>query len=146
MSRQLRYRCCRNIFKYCGKNVNIERKAHFGSGINIEIGDNSGIGMNASIPGNTKIGRNVMMGPDCFILGHNHAFERVDIPMIDQGFGEARQTIIEDDVWIGRNVLMTPGRVIKHGSIIAAGCVLCKNFPEYSVIGGNPSVLIKKRL
>ena len=55
-------------------------------------------------------------------------------------------TIIEDDVWIGRGVMMTPGRVVKRGSVIAAGCVLCKDFPEYSVIGGNPSKFIKSRL
>ena len=41
---------------------------------------------------------------------------------------------------------MTPGRVVKRGSVIAAGCVLCKDFPEYSVIGGNPSKFIKSRL
>jgi maltose O-acetyltransferase len=69
--------------------------------------------------------------------------------MNQQGFkgnGSNILTVIEDDVWIGMNVLITPGRYIKKGSIIAAGCVLCKNFPEYSIIGGNPSKLIKSRL
>lgn len=120
--------------------------AYFGSGLDIEIGDNSGIGINSCIPSNTKIGKNVMMGPNCYILASNHAFERIDIPMIKQGHTSKKKTIIEDDVWIGRDVLMTPGRVIKKGSIIAGGCVLCKNFPEYSIIGGNPSKLIKSRL
>ena len=86
-----------------------------------------------------------MMGPNCFILHRNHCFERTDVPMIEQGFSSSRQTIIDDDVWIGRDVLMTPGRHIKTGSIIAARCVLCKDFPEYSIIGGNPSRLIRNR-
>lgn len=141
----IRYQLVRRIFKKCGTNVNVERGANFGSGRDIEIGDNSGIGINACIPSNTTIGRDVMMGPNCYILPHNHAFDRTDIPMCQQGFNEKKQTIIEDDVWIGRDVLMTPGRHISKGSIIAGGCVLCKDFPEYSIVGGNPSKFIKSR-
>ena len=123
----------------------MERGAHFGSGRDIEIGDNSGIGINACIPSNTIIGQDVMMGPNCYILANNHAFDRTDIPMSQQGFTEREQAIIEDDVWIGRDVTMTPGRKIKRGSIIAACAVLTKDFPEYSIVGGNPAKLIKSR-
>ena len=141
----IRYQLVKRIFKKCGKNVNVERGAKFGSGRDIEIGDNSGIGINACIPSNTIIGRDVMMGPNCYILASNHAFDRIDIPMWKQGLTERKRTIIEDDVWIGRDVLMTPGRHISKGSIIAGGCVLCKDFPEYSRVGGNPSKFIKSR-
>jgi maltose O-acetyltransferase len=65
--------------------------------------------------------------------------------MISQGIDDKRITIIEDDVWIGQNVIFTPGRIVKEGSIIAAGCVLSNDFPEYSIIGGNPSKLIRSR-
>jgi len=143
--REIRYQCCRHIFKQCGTNVNIERKATFNSGIDLCIGDNSGIGINCSVPANIIIGENVMMGPDCQILASNHAFQDTNIPMIKQGHSIGMQTIIEDDVWIGRNVIFTPGRTIKKGSIVAAGCVLCKDFPEYSIIGGNPARLIRNR-
>jgi maltose O-acetyltransferase len=143
--KMIRYQCCRNIFKYCGKNVNIERNAIFGSGIDLCIGDNSGLGVNCILPGNIQIGKNVMMGPNCIIFSSNHEFDDITIPMINQGHTEAKQTFIEDDVWIGRDVIFTPGRKIKKGSIIAAGCVLTKDFPEYSVVGGNPSKLIKSR-
>ena len=64
----------------------------------------------------------------------------------DSFFTEKKTTIIEDDVWIGQNVYITPGRHIKKGTIIGACCLLCKDFPEYSVVGGNPSKLIKSRL
>ena len=144
--RKLRYHCCKHIFKFCGENVNIERNAQFGSGVNLRIGSNSGLGINCVVPGDIIIGKDVMMGPNCCILDANHASDRCDIPMIQQGHIIKKQTIIEDDVWIGRNVLFTPGRVVKKGSIIAAGCVLSKNFPEYSIIGGNPSRLIRNRL
>ena len=86
-----------------------------------------------------------MMGPDVCILPHNHHFDRTDIPMIKQGIEAPRITTIEDDVWIGRNVMMTPGRTIRQGSIIGAGCVLTKDFEPYSIVGGNPSRLIRNR-
>jgi len=145
LMRNLRYLCCKHIFLYCGKNVNIERGAYFGSGFRLKIGDNSGIGINCHVTGNIEIGENVMMGPECNILSINHKFDRIDIPMLEQGSAEEKKTIIEDDVWIGRQVIFTPGRTVKKGSIIAAGTVLCRDFEEYSVIGGNPSRLIKNR-
>lgn len=145
VSRKFRNYLCRHIFKYCGNNVNIERKANFGCGLEIELGDESALGINCTIPSNTKIGKYVMMGPNCYILQNNHVFERTDIPMCHQGHTPILPTIIDDDVWIGRNVLITPGRRLKKGSIIAAGCILCKDFPEYSIVGGNPSKLIRSR-
>ena len=143
--KKIRYLLCKNIFKSCGKNVNIERKAFFGNGREIEIGDNSGIGVNAFIPNDTKIGKNVMMGPNCYILKNNHNFDRLDVPMTEQGLAERKQTIIEDDVWIGRDVTFTPGRIVKTGTVVAACTMLCKDFPEYSIVGGKPSSLIRSR-
>ena len=87
-----------------------------------------------------------MMGPNCCILNSNHIFDRIDIPMIEQGSVIGKRIIIEDDVWIGQNVIMTAGRHISKGSVIGAGCLLCKDFPEYSIVGGNPSKLIRSRL
>jgi maltose O-acetyltransferase len=143
--RKFRYNCCKQIFLYCGKNVNIEKGANFNSGFRLKIGNNSGIGINCSVPGNIVIGENVMMGPECYILTNNHTFERTDIPMIKQGLPVYKQTIIEDDVWIGRQVIFTPGRTVKKGIIIGAGCVLTKDFDEFSIVGGNPSRLIRMR-
>lgn len=143
--KKIRYQLVRRIFKKCGKNINIEKGAVFGSGLDIEIGDYSGIGIKACIPSNTKIGNYVMMGPNCYILKRNHDFSSVDEPMAKQGYMPDLCTVIEDDVWIGRDVTMTPGRHISRGSVIGACCLLCKDFPAYSVIGGNPSKLIRNR-
>lgn len=114
-------------------------------GVKIEIGDYSGIGINANIPGDTIIGNYVMMGPNTIIFPHNHEFSDTETHMMFQGNTTKLKTVIEDDVWIGQNVMMTPGRHIAKGSVIAAGCVLTKDFPEYSVVGGNPSRLLKSR-
>lgn len=146
LSKKIRRALCKRIFKKCGMNVNIERLAFFGTGCNLELGDNSGIGINADIPSDTKIGKNVMMGPNCKIFAVNHIFSRTDIPMCEQGQTPPLQCIIEDDVWIGQDVMIMPGKIIRKGSIVAAGCILSKSFPEYSVIGGNPPVILKSRL
>ncbi len=145
-SKKMRYLCCRNFFRRCGHHVNIDRNVSFGTGFGLEIGDNSGIGKNGSVPADIKIGKDVMIGPDVKILASNHKFDNIHIPMRLQGNTPPLQTTIEDDVWIGTNVLILPGRTIKKGSIIAAGTVLTKDFPEYSIAGGNPSRLIRSRL
>ena len=137
--------CCKRIFKKCGIKVNIERGAFFGKGVDIEIGDYSGIGINANIPGDTIIGDYVMMGPNVTIFPQNHQACDISTPMMFQGNTPKVRTVIGNDVWIGQNVMMTPGRNILDGTIIGAGCVLTKDFPEYSVVGGNPSKLIRSR-
>lgn len=81
------------------------------------------------------------------MLENTHKFERVDISMIEQGDRSTRdRVIIGDDIWIGRDVIIIGSREIKTGSIIGARCVLVKSFPEYSIVGGNPSRLIRSRL
>lgn len=146
ISEKLRYICCKQVFKKCGVNVNIGKNARFGNGKDIIIGNKSGIGINAKVPNNLIIGENVMMGQDVTIFGSNHAFDRTDIPMMKQGYKKYPPVVIEDDVWIGNNVIILAGRTIKKGSIIAAGTVLTKDYPEYSIVGGNPSTLIKSRI
>ena len=146
VSRKIRARLCKNIFKFCGNNVNVEHGACFGSGRLVELGDNSGLGINCMVPSDIMIGKDVMMGPNCYILSQNHKFSDLSVPMNRQGFVKKGRTVIEDDVWIGRDVTLTPGRHIAKGTIIGACCLLCKDFPEYSIVGGNPSKLIKSRL
>lgn len=137
---------CKRLFKKCGHIRTINRKVHFSTGSEIEIGDESGIGANTQIPYNTIIGNHTIVSRNIFILNRNHEFGRTDIPINEQGFKPDKQTIIEDDCWLGMNSLYTPGRTIKKGTIIAMGSVLTKDFPEYSIVGGNPAKLLKSRI
>lgn len=52
---------------------------------------------------------------------------------------------IEDDVWIGCGVTILKGVRIGTGSIIAAGSLLLKDVPSYTVYGGIPGRVIKNR-
>ena len=88
-----------------------------------------------------------MIGPNCYMLESTHLFDRKDIPMRDQGRKDYRdKVVIGNDVWIGRDVMIIGSKKIKTGSIIGARCVLTKSFSEYSIVGGNPSKLIRNRL
>lgn len=54
-------------------------------------------------------------------------------------------TIIGNDVWIGRESIIMPGVSIGDGAIIAAYSVVVKDVPDYAVYGGNPARFIKER-
>lgn len=60
--------------------------------------------------------------------------------------GENRQIVIEDDVWIGYNAIILGGVTIGTGAVIAAGAVVTENVEPYSIVGGVPAKLIKKRM
>lgn len=141
--RALRGWAVKGFIASCGKNVNIEDHARISS--RLSIGDNSGVGIHASIGGTVTIGDNVMMGRECIIITRNHAFARTDIPMCQQGFQEERPVVIGNDVWIGHRVTILPGSRIEDGAIIGAGSVVSGTVPAYTIVGGVPARVIKKR-
>lgn len=139
----IRYTFCKQLFKSCGKNVVIESNAYIPFH-KVEIGDNSGIGFNAWL-GAVKIGKDVMMGPDVVILSRNHIFYNCKVPMKLQGAAEEKPVIIGNDVWIGTRAIILPGAHVGNGAIIAAGSVVTRDVPDYSIVGGNPAKVIKMR-
>ena len=141
----IRYVLCRQLFSACGKNVNVEAGAHFHSGRQVFIGSHSGLGLNAKIFGTLKMGDHVMMGPDVVIISHNHNFDRIDIPMDQQGLVMGGPVVIGNDVWIGARVLILPGVHVGEGAILGAGAVVTKNVPDAAIVGGNPAKLIRMR-
>lgn len=138
-------RCiCKGIFDHCGENVNIESGADFGRGSKINIGNNSGIGINCQVRGPLSIGDNVMMGPDVVILTSNHKYDRLDIPMCEQGYIN-NAVSIGNDVWIGQRAVILPGVHIGDGVVIAAGAIVSKDVSDYAIVGGVPAKIIKYR-
>ena len=142
-SRFVRAFCGKLILDYCGDHVNIEKGARFG--VHVSLGDYSGIGVNAEISNHVILGKYIMMGPDCMIYTQNHDYSRKDIPMQRQGHSEVRPVVIEDDVWIGSRVIILPGVHVGEGSIIGAGSVVTKNVEPYTIVGGNPAHLLRRR-
>jgi chloramphenicol O-acetyltransferase type B len=62
-----------------------------------------------------------------------------------KGYLKKGDTKIENDVWIGANVTIMPGVKIGSGAVIATGSIVTKNVEPYTIVGGNPAKIIKKR-
>ena len=114
----------------------------------LEIGNNfsANIGTIAvANQGIIKIGSNVLLGPYVVLRAADHAFDRLDLPIANQGH---RSGIIEieDDVWVGAHCTITRDVRIGRGSVVGAGAVVTKDVPPYSIVGGVPAKFIKSRL
>lgn len=68
-----------------------------------------------------------------------------DYTSSDKLASDDQPVIIENDVWVGTWAIILKGVCIGRGSIIAAGAVVTKNVSPYSVMGGVPAKLIKRR-
>jgi acetyltransferase-like isoleucine patch superfamily enzyme len=131
------------------KNVSIGKnsKIHRGCVLwcrSLECGDNVHINPNTVIYGKVRIGNDVMIAPNCTIVGGNHGIELNGTPMCYQP--TFRKGIeIEDDVWIGANVMIKDGVKIESGAVIGGGSTVTKNVKSNSIVVGNPAKFLKMR-
>lgn len=115
-------------------------------GKGLKIGHNSNIGAYNYVgcSGYIEIGDNVMLGPRVGLFAENHNFENADIPIKDQGV-TLKFIKIESNCWIGTNSVILAGVTIGEGSVIAAGSVVTKDIPPYSIAAGVPAKVLKSR-
>lgn len=100
--------------------------------------------INAAGGGTIHIGKDCMIGPNVVMRSANHKFDRVDINMVYQGHTYAN-IVIEEDVWLGTNVIVLPGVTIGKGAVIGAGSVVTKDIPNMAIAVGVPAKVIKYR-
>lgn len=142
-SKRFRNFCGKCILAKCGTNVNIYPKSEFSS--SVELGNNSDIGYAARLNGKCIIGNDVIMGPEVIVYTTNHRSDSVDIPIKNQGNTEEKPVVISDGCWICARCIILPGVTIGEGAIVAAGAVVTKDVPPFSVVGGNPAKVIRRR-
>jgi len=132
--------------KKSGKKLLINREVIIESPHNISIGDNFLINARCWISGGggLNIGNNVLIGPNVVIHTSNHNFQYKSITINKQGH-TLKPVIIEDDVWIGANCMITPGVILAQGCVIGAGSVVTKDTEPYGVYVGVPAKKIKER-
>ncbi|ASU33858.1 acyltransferase [Mucilaginibacter xinganensis] len=127
-----------------GNSCIVEDFATINNGVGeVVIGNNVGIGLSNVIIGPVKLGNYVMLAQNIVISGLNHGYEDVSTPPRTQKV-VTKQIIIEDDVWIGANCVITAGVTIGKHAVIGAGSVVTKDIPQFSVAVGNPARVIKK--
>lgn len=109
----------------------------------ILIGNYSRIGLGNTIIGPVHIGSHVHLAQNITVSGLNHSYEDISRYIHQQPVSTAL-IIIEDDVWIGSNCTIVAGVTIHNHTVIAAGSIVTKSVPPYSVVAGNPARVIKQ--
>ena len=103
------------------------------------------IGSSCQIYSKVKIGDYTMLAPEVKIIGGDHKYDVVGLPMIFSGRDEQLETEIGKDVWIGSRSIIMRGVKIGDGAIIAANSVVSKDIEPYVIVGGSPAKFIKNR-
>jgi len=106
------------------------------------IGDRTLVGMSNVLIGPLRIGNDVIMAQNIVLSGLNHGYLDVKIPIRDQPCTTA-EIVVEDEVWIGANSVITAGVRIGRHAVVAGGSVVTKDVPPYTIVGGNPARPLK---
>jgi acetyltransferase-like isoleucine patch superfamily enzyme len=129
---------------FLGDNSTIEDFSVINNGVgDIYIGDRTRIGLGCTLIGPVKIGNDVGVAQGVVLTGLNHNYEDVTMPISKQGVSTA-PIVVEDEVWLGANCVILAGTTIGKHSIVAAGSVITKNVPPYSLAFGNPARVIRQ--
>ena len=141
-----------------GPDCIIERGAVIGEPDKVYIGAHFLLGDSAVIAAGDShpvwIGNHVAIARHSYVRTANHCFSNLNVPILNQGHncktilfqGAPYSIVIEDDVWIGANVMLLSGAHIGKGSVVGAGAVINKSIPPYSIVVGNPCRIIKSRI
>jgi len=127
-----------------GKGCTIEDFVTINNGVGeVILGNNARIGMGNTLIGPLNIGNDVIFAQNIVLSGLNHGYQDIHVPIRNQAVTKS-PIKIEDEVWIGANSVVVAGVTIGKHSVIAAGSVVTKDIPPYSVAVGNPCRVIKQ--
>jgi len=111
-----------------GKRVQINDRCHLAALCSVTIGDD------------------VLVASNVFISDHDHG----DTSAAQLGLPPARRDLvwaavtIENNAWIGENAVILKGVTVGHSSIVAAGAVVTRDVPPFSVAAGVPARVVKR--
>lgn len=129
-----------------GKNITFYPGIKINPARNISLGNNVDLawGVIITTGGSVEIGERCLIGYRSQILSANHVIPPNKERIFSAGHSLAK-IIIENDVWIGANCIITAGVCIGEGAVVAAGSVVTKNVPPFTIVGGVPAKIIKER-
>lgn len=143
----LRRRFIGRYFRAAGEGLVIYSGAMIYGAEKLTVGDRCRIGIDNMIQANGEIemGDDVLLGPGVKIWSVNHAFQKLDVPIWDQGY-DHKKVVIGNGVWIGANTFVLPGANIGDHCVISAGSVVAgKAIEPYAILAGNPARKIGAR-
>ena len=112
----------------------------------VTLGDDCFVGAYTILNGfgGIDIGNNALIAGHCHIVSGDHEYGDLSLPMNQQPI-TGKGIVIEDDVWLGAGAKILDGVRIGQGSIVSAGAVVNRDVAPYSIVGGIPAKLIKRR-
>ena len=143
----------KNCFGRCGKDVIISTKCRFSGIENIDVGNHIVIGAEAMImTTRAKVIMNdyVFFAPKVSVITGDHRYDLIGKYMLnvqdtDKRVEDDQNVVFEGDNWIGTGSIILKVVTIGKGSIVAAGSVVTKSIPPYSIAAGVPAHVIKER-
>lgn len=121
----------------------------------VRIGQGTSLQHGTQLHGDVDIGAGCTCAANLYIASTSHRY--LDEPSLPIRWQDARAmknwmpeysrpVVVEEDCWLGINVVICPGVTVGRGSVVGANSVVTSNVPPYSVIAGTPARLIKQRL
>jgi acetyltransferase-like isoleucine patch superfamily enzyme len=112
----------------------------------IVVDDHANLGFNCEIfsASRVRVGRSVLMAAYTYLVGGDHLFDRVDIPVLEQG-RTARGIDVDDNVWLGAHVVVTDGSRVGRDAIVGAGAIVVGEIPEFAIAAGIPAKVLRDR-
>ena len=104
-----------------------------------------GFGCEFNVRRRLEIGDDCLIASGCKFIDHDHGTSSRDKPMHEQSGGAEAEIVLEQDVWLGVNVVVLKGVRIGRGAIVAAGAVVTGAVPAYEIWGGVPARKIGER-
>ena len=132
-----------------GDDVVIEGKcsfifaARYSATPTLKIGNRSGMGHNCTF----TIGKSITIGDDVRMSGNINMFDSSGHPSEPEGRrrgdpapdDSVKPIVIEDNVWIGHNVIIYPGVTIGRNAVVASGSVVMSSVAPNTLVAGNPA-------
>jgi virginiamycin A acetyltransferase len=107
------------------------------------------------IASGTRFGRYCSVAPSATIFSRNHGLNFIslhpylynsNLGVIEKDTIDHGACVVEDDVWLGHNSIVTPNvQLIGRGAVVAAGAVVTRDVPRYAIVAGNPARVLRYR-
>lgn len=112
----------------------------------IIVDDHANIGFNSEIfsASRVRLGKSTLVAAYTYLVGGDHLFDRVDIPVLEQG-RTARGIEVDDNVWLGAHVVVSDGARVGRDAIIGAGAVVIGEIAPFQIAAGVPAKVIRDR-
>jgi acetyltransferase-like isoleucine patch superfamily enzyme len=145
--------CCLDAKGATNKGIVLERGVFLGRNTilsckngDIVLDEDANIGFNVEVfsAARVRIGRKVLVAAYTYLVGGDHLYDRVDVPVLEQG-RTARGIEVDDNVWLGAHVVVADGVRIGRDAVIGAGAVVTTDVPEFHVAAGVPARVIRDR-